>query len=89
MSFNGIATLKSPQKQPCSTNQALLGKIEVPACLYPAIITNINSTFQLDRQCLDRLGRFYMRTVLSIGTTRAARLFQSVLIETACTVRTH
>jgi hypothetical protein len=88
-SFDGTATIKSLQKPPRSINQALLGMTKVPAPLHPALILDNNSTFQVDGQCLDRLGRFHMRTVLSIGTSRAARLFQSVAIKLACSVRTH
>ena len=42
------------------------------------------SALQLDRQMLDRLGRFQMRTVFSIGNQDMAKLYQSKSIELAC-----
>ncbi|KAK9427001.1 hypothetical protein V1505DRAFT_95659 [Lipomyces doorenjongii] len=71
ISFDGTASIKALQKQPYSINQALLGMIDAPASLYPTIIvSDNNSTFQLDRQCLDRVRRFQIRTALSIGTAK-------------------
>ena len=42
------------------------------------------SSFQLDRQMLDRLGRFQNGTVLSLGNADKARLYQRESIELAC-----
>lgn len=42
------------------------------------------SSFQLDRQMLDRLGRFRTRTVLSMGNHDMAKLYQKEAIELAC-----
>ena len=89
MAFDGTATIKSPQKKPpCSINQPLRGmvKVPVPACLYPVIIPDDKSAFQLDGQSLDRLSRFHMRTVLTMGNKSAAALFQNVITRLAYSV---
>ena len=89
MAFDGTAMIKSPPKKPpCSINQPLRGMMEVPvpACLYPVIISDDKSAFQLDGQSLDRLGRFHMRTALTIGNKRGAALFQNVIMRLACSV---
>lgn len=60
----------------------------VPANFYPAIVVSDQfSSYQLDSQSVDRLGKFYTRTVLSIGTEKAAKLYQNYAIEIACAVR--
>ena len=89
--FDGTATIENPQKSPRPINQTHLGLTKVPPCLYPApaIISDNFSTFELDRQSLDRLSRFYFRTVPSIGSPKAVTFFQSKAIELACSVRTH
>ncbi|KAK9328257.1 hypothetical protein V1520DRAFT_346561 [Lipomyces starkeyi] len=51
-----------------------------PAFLFPV---NNDSTFQLDRQSLDRLGRFQVRTVHSIGPARIAQFYQNEVIRLA------
>lgn len=84
MTFGGSFTIKAPQKSPCLSNQALFAKMSLLASLHPAIIPDNNSVLQLDRQSLDRLTRFQMRTVLSIGTARAARLYQTETVRLAC-----
>ncbi|KAI9731741.1 MAG: hypothetical protein M1834_004530 [Cirrosporium novae-zelandiae] len=82
MSLNRTAGIKSPQKPPCPANQTFLRRVQVPASLYPVIISD-NSTFQFDRQSLDRLGRFQTRTAFSIGPTRATNLYQNLIINSA------
>lgn len=89
MSFNGTAIIKSSEKPPCPINHTPLPMIEAPASLYPAIVSDDKSTFQLDRQSLERFNRFQTRTVLSIGSPRAARLFQNIIADLAFSVRTH
>lgn len=65
----------------------LFAKMSLPAYLHPAIIPDNNSVLQLDRQSLDQLTRFRMRAALSIGTARAARLYQTETVGLACAVR--
>ncbi|KAG0645222.1 Sterol regulatory element-binding ECM22 [Hyphodiscus hymeniophilus] len=51
----------------------------------PIIMDNFQpSSFQLDRQMLDRLGRFRTRTVFSIGDKEIAKLYQKEAVELAC-----
>lgn len=87
MFFGGLANVTSQQKPPCTINQALLRKIEVPVSLYPVLISaDDNSSFQFDKQSVDRFGRFMMRTVLSIGSPIPASLWQNETIRLACSV---
>jgi hypothetical protein len=89
LSVGEIASIKSPQISPNSTNQSLHGMIESPTCLVPAVISDNNSTFQLDGPSLDRLGRFQMRTALSLGTARGSRVYPNEIIKFAFSVRAH
>ncbi|KAK9483512.1 hypothetical protein V1527DRAFT_498343 [Lipomyces starkeyi] len=61
----------------------LHGMTKSPAFLFPVIISDNEATFQLDRQCLDRLGRFQVRTVHSIKTARVAQFYQNEVIRLA------
>jgi hypothetical protein len=86
--FDGTTTIKAPQKPPYSTNQTLVSRTEVPNSLYyPPIVSDGESSMQLDSQSLERLARFHKRTVLSIGSKRTAHLFQNLTIPLACSVR--
>jgi len=89
LSIGEIASIKSPQMSPRSTNQSLHGMIQSPTCLVPAIISDSDSTFQLDGPSLDRLSRFQMRTVLSLGTAKGSRVYQNETIKFAFSVRAH
>ena len=56
-----------------------------PLASPPIIMENFQpSSFQLDRQMLDRLGRFKTRTVLSMGSNEMARIYQKEAVEFAC-----
>jgi hypothetical protein len=75
MSFQGFAQpvldmMKAPKK---------------PLISPPIIMDNFQpSSFQLDRQMLDRLGRFKSRTVWSMGNSDMASLYSKEAIELAC-----
>lgn len=84
MSFDGTSTIKGPQKLLYSSDQTLVSAISIPTLLHPTIVLDNNPTFPLDKQSLDRLTRFQMRTVLSIGTARAASLHQVETVRLAC-----
>lgn len=89
--FDGMTSIKDLQEPSPPTNQASLVKVEVPAWLRPApiIMSDHDSTFQLDGQIWDRLARFRTRTVLSVGSIKAAELCQNIAVELACSVRLH
>lgn len=75
MSFQGFA-------------QPVLDMVNVPKAPLPPppiIMDDFQpSTFQLDRQMLDRLGRFKSRTVLTVGNGDMAKLYEKEAIELAC-----
>lgn len=90
MAFGKTASVKGLQEPLYLTNQIPLATVELSPYLCPAIvISDSNSTFQLDRQSLDRLRRFQTRTVLSTGPAKASKLYQTMAIELACSVRVH
>lgn len=75
MSFKGFA-------QPVLD---MVKALKPPPFSPPIIMDNFQpSSFQLDQQMLDRLGRFKTRTVLSVGTGEMAKLYQREAIELAC-----
>jgi hypothetical protein len=49
---------------------------------------DINVAYQLDVQELELLSKFQTRTVFTIGTDKSSHIFQNVIIELACSVRT-
>jgi hypothetical protein len=89
LSIDGAISVKNPQIYPHQTNQILHGIVKSPTCFSPAFISEKHSTFQLDGQSLDRLGRFQKRTVLSIGTTKGSLIYKNEIIKLAFVVRTH
>jgi hypothetical protein len=87
MSFDGMWTIKTIEESPRVTSQSLHRKPQVPASLVsPFISSDDDSTFLLDRECVERLGRFQTRTVLAIGSLSAAHLFQRETMALAASV---
>jgi len=82
MSFAGAGTLMSPPQTPASTNQTLIRLNKTPSFHY-STISDDNVTLQLDSQSMERLYRFQMRTALSIGSPKAAEVFQATSLEIA------
>ncbi|MCJ1390343.1 hypothetical protein MMC18_003202 [Xylographa bjoerkii] len=80
MSFQGATVINAPQKPWRSINQHPVSTIGVPARLSPAVTSDSNMTFQLDRQSLDRLARFQTRTVFFIGTPSSVSILQNIAI---------
>ena len=56
------------------------------ACLYPALMSDKHPALQLDRDSWERLGRFEMRTVLTIGPITTSETYQKVTIKLAWAV---
>ena len=75
MSFQGFA-------------QPILNLMDVPKAppFSPPIVMDDfqPSSFQLDRQMLDRLGRFRSRTVFSVGDVDMAKLYSKEAVQLAC-----
>jgi len=88
--------IKVPQIPPSSSghpwltgvNRPWRSMVEVPASPYP-MISDRDSTFQIDGTSLDRLSRFQMRTVLTLGNPIMAQTFQKETTRLACTVSAH
>ena len=86
MLFRGASVIKAPRESQRSVDQGHVRAINVPARLSPAITSDSNLTFHLDRQSLDRLARFQTRTVFCIGTPSSVKILQNVAIGLACSV---
>jgi hypothetical protein len=87
MSFDGMWTIKTIEESSRVTSQSLRRKPEVPASLVsPFISSDDDTTILLDRECVERLGRFQTRTVLAIGPQTVAHLFQRETISLAASV---
>ena len=55
--------------------------VEIPAALTPTItISDRHSSFDLDKYSLGLLHRFQMRTILTLGTSNTASIYQEVSI---------
>ena len=87
MSVGGTARIREFQKSPYSTNLISLGSPKSPPCLFPFIISDNNSIFELDKQSLDRLERFHGRTVISIGTIEFAQNYRGEMLSLVFDVR--
>jgi hypothetical protein len=84
--FNGTVIMKARPQSLSQASQAI-PKPTVQPFMYPAVYSSdSNCSFKLNSEEIDRLGRFQSRTILAIGTTKSAKLFQSIIIELACTV---
>jgi hypothetical protein len=88
MSFEGTGTIMSTQNLPRSTNHTFINLTKVPNFQYP-VISDDNATLKMDSLSMERLGRFFKRTVLSIGTVRAGHIFQDAILGMAFAVRCH
>ena len=86
-SFDGIARdLQEPLQ---STDQTLPCTIEASAYQdWPMSLGN-HLIAQLDRECWERLDRFQMRTVLSIGPPCISHIYQKETLKLAWAVRPH
>ncbi|KUJ13585.1 uncharacterized protein LY89DRAFT_160287 [Mollisia scopiformis] len=81
-SYDKQVTLLTPPTTPPS--QGLGPRIKIPTTLYPPIITGDDlSSFQLDTESLSRLDRFQHRTVGTIGTKSAGKLFAHLTVDLA------
>ncbi|KAF2493049.1 hypothetical protein BU16DRAFT_96539 [Lophium mytilinum] len=80
VSFDGFSevTVHEPQ-----TKQFSFADYPLPDFLYPDLDFFKESVLQLDKASRDRIARFQMRTVLSVGTARCSKIFQSELIPMA------
>lgn len=55
--------------------------------LCPAVYAeDAKYSWQLNSEEIDRLGRFQSRTVLVVGSTKATKYFQRVIVDLACSV---
>lgn len=75
MSFEGTGTIMNMTNLPPSTNHTFIDLTKVPSFQYP-VIQDENFTLKLDSMGMERLGRFFKRTALSIGTANAGHIFQ-------------
>ncbi|KAF2803320.1 uncharacterized protein BDZ99DRAFT_453585 [Mytilinidion resinicola] len=80
VSFDGFSETTVHQAQP---TQVSFADYSLPDFLYPDLDFFKDSILQLDKASMDRIDRFQMRTVLSVGTTEASKIFQSKLIPMA------
>jgi hypothetical protein len=70
---------------PHSTNHTFISMNKVPDFQYP-VIQDDGSSLKLDSLSMERLGRFFKRTALSIGTAKACLIFQDSTLGMAFTV---
>ncbi|KAK9235144.1 hypothetical protein V1525DRAFT_348901 [Lipomyces kononenkoae] len=73
LSISGTASIKCLHELPCSINQSLRGMTKSPGFLLPSSFADNDPTFQLDRQSLDLLHRYQVRTGNSIGPLEVAQ----------------
>jgi hypothetical protein len=86
-SFDGTESTKGLQKSIKSFSQSFMSLMKVPPGLQPAVIcADEDIRFHLTRDNMERLGRFQARTVLSIGSDKAAQLYQDYTIKFALAV---
>ncbi len=86
MAFEGTGTMMDMQNLPRSTNHTFIDLSKVPSFQYP-VISDDNSTLKMDSLSMERLGRFFERTALSVGTAKAAHIFQDATLGIAFAVR--
>jgi hypothetical protein len=94
MSFGRAATItdNDPQqvaKRAFLANPTFLGNgvVEVPAVLTPTFtVSDSESSFDLDKYSLGLLERFQMRTILTLGTSKTAPIYQEISISEAFAV---
>jgi hypothetical protein len=79
MSFEGTGTLMNMQNLPPSTNHSFIDLSNVPSFQYP-VISDDSSTLKMDSLSMERLGRFFKRTALSIGNAKASHIFQDATL---------
>jgi hypothetical protein len=85
MSFEGTGTIINTTNLPRSTNHTLINLNKVPDFQYP-VIQDDNFTLKMDSMSMERLGRFFSRTALSIGTAKAGHIFQDSALGIAFSV---
>jgi hypothetical protein len=85
MAFEGQGTMIAPKLPPESTH-TFINLNKIPKFQYP-VISDEKFTLVMDSLTMDRLGRFQNRTVLSMGTAAAGKIFQDVSLGIAFSVR--
>jgi hypothetical protein len=86
MSFEGTGTIMNMTNLPASINHTFINLNKVPDFQYP-VIQEDNFTLKMDSISMERLGRFFKRTALSIGTAKAGHIFQDSTLGIAFSVR--
>jgi hypothetical protein len=86
MSFEGTGTIMNMTNLPASTNHTFINLNKVPDFQYP-VIQDDNYTLKMDSMGMERLGRFFKRTALSLGTAKSGHIFQDSVLGIAFTVR--
>lgn len=82
-SVNGAFTLQAPQKLPVSLDQTILGVVNGPSS---SKSSDLDTIYRLDLLDLDLLKKFYSRTIVTLGTTRTAPLYQEQTLRLASSV---
>ena len=72
-----------------SVDHTLPCTMKTPAYQYWPMTPGNHLISQLDRECWERLGRFQMRTVLSIGPPDISHIYQKETLKLAWAVRLH
>jgi len=85
MSFEGAGTIINMTNVPPSTKHSFIDLNKVPSFQYP-VIQDEDFTLTMDSLSMERLGRFFKRTALSIGTARAGHIFQDSTLGIAFSV---
>jgi hypothetical protein len=73
-------------KIPPESTHTFINRNKIPKFQYP-VISDEKFTLVMDSLTMDRLGRFQNRTVLSMGTAAAGKIFQDVSLGIAFSVR--
>ncbi len=85
MSFEGTGTITNTTNLSSSTNHTFINMNKVPDFPYP-VIQDDDSSLKMDSLSMERLGRFFKRTAISIGTAKAGHIFQDSTIGIAFSV---
>jgi len=85
MSFEGTGTIMNTTNLPSSTHHTFIKMNKVPDFQYP-VIQDDSSSLKMDSLSMERLGRFFQRTALSLGTAKAGHIFQDSTLGIAVSV---
>jgi hypothetical protein len=86
MSFDGTGTIINTTNLPPTTKHTFINLNKVPSFQCPVIQDN-DFTLKLDSRGMERLGRCFKRTALSIGTAKVGHIFQDSTLGIAFAVR--